>query len=318
MNNQDEKLHPQFVTGFVDADGCFSVIIEKPRKGWGERIKPTFYITQQAPSGKGVPTILRLCEQFFAGGHYLRDRRSNCYTLRIHSLAHLLERVIPHFLQHPLHTEKKHDFLLFQQICHLLQQGAHHNQRGRQEIKELALSMNKTGKRYKNSPKECKSPRADQPLGDLDPYYVSGLTQGAGCFTFAFRLGPGRAYPGFSQHALSLPMLGALEKFFQCGNIYATSSQRRNYTYLVTKWVHIKECILPHFKKYPLLDEKGAHFSLFQQGCDIFEKKLAKREKIMELVHLLYESNCGGKPRGQSKWQYLQLFHQEENAKLKV
>ena len=54
----------------------------------------------------------------------------------------LTEKIIPHFLNFPLLTQKKADFLLFKQATELLLKKSHLTMEGLQELVNIKSSMN--------------------------------------------------------------------------------------------------------------------------------------------------------------------------------
>jgi len=64
----------------------------------------------------------------------------------VENLEKLINHVIPHFAEYPLHTVKKESFEILSQVCHLLKEGVHKTDEGLQQIIDLAYNMNKEGK----------------------------------------------------------------------------------------------------------------------------------------------------------------------------
>lgn len=65
---------------------------------------------------------------------------------QVENLDKIINHVIPHFAEYPLHTVKKDYFEIFSQVCHLLQERVHKTDEGLQQIIDLAYNMNKEGK----------------------------------------------------------------------------------------------------------------------------------------------------------------------------
>ena len=302
MKNQIERLTPEFISGFVDSDGCFCIIREKRGSPKGFLYRLTFYITQQSPKGMGKSNLLQGCAAYFQGGNWVHDKRTNCYSLRIQSLKLLLVRVLPHFSAYPLLSEKAQDLQLFREGCLLLQEGVSGLQRDAR-LEAIALSMNSRGNRYSKG--NCPGVGGGS-IPQLHPQYVSGFIQGDGGFHFSFRRNPHRARPTFAcgQHVYSRPLLEALQQFFSAGHIYQV--KERHWRWSVDSVEEIREQICPHFKKYPLFDERAKMLHLFCAGVDsLGAKGLSPRERLIQLVDLLYDSNMGGKRRHLKKVDYL-------------
>lgn len=223
-----KPISPEFLSGFTESDGSFYVSVEEKRLG---RIMPKFHITQQSPPGRGPTPVLEGCRDFFGVGHYQRDKRWNCYTLTINSQWALRERVIPHFYSYPLLGEKKRDFLLFAEICHRLENKRRGDEKAWREIADLAVTMNRTSRRYRNHSgdggeslrKLCDFRPSPAVLPPIHPLYVSGLTQGDGGSTMCFLQRGARPQFSVTSHNLSLDTLWGLKAFFGCGNVYSAS-----------------------------------------------------------------------------------------------
>ena len=97
----------------------------------------------------------------------------------------------------------------------------------------------------------------------LDPWFVTGLAEGEGCFCISFavraKLRTGlEARPSFS---LSLnerdrELLEDLKAFFECGWIRQSRSDR-TFKYEVRAISDLVAYIVPHFERFPLGERRG-------------------------------------------------------------
>jgi hypothetical protein len=85
-----------------------------------------------------------LTKYFNCGAVY--DLPSKASRFQEQYLDKLLNHVIPHYAEYPLHTVKKEHFEIFSQVCHLLKARVHKTDEGLQQIIDLAYNMNKEGK----------------------------------------------------------------------------------------------------------------------------------------------------------------------------
>ena len=134
----------------------------------------------------------------------------------------------------------------------------------------------------------------------LDPWYVTGLAEGEGCFCVSFtrrrnlRLGL-EVRPSF---ALSLnerdrDLLEDLQAFFGCGWIRESRSDR-TFKYEARSISDLLESVLPHFEKHPFKGSKAASFAGFSRVCRMIEQgDHLRREGLCEIVRLAYEMNLG-------------------------
>ena len=133
-----------YISGYVDGEGCFSVSVskrEKLRIGW--EVKPSFCVGQNYDRRE----VLDLMMSFFNCGHIRRDWGDRTLKYEVRKIDDLLEKVIPHFEQFPLKSAKQKDFLRFAEICRKMKSLEHQNARGLREILTSAYSMNGSGKR---------------------------------------------------------------------------------------------------------------------------------------------------------------------------
>lgn len=146
----------------------------------------------------------------------------------------------------------------------------------------------------------------------LNPYYVSGLIDAEGTFTYT-KMG-GRVYPYFAikLSVKDLPLLGKIKAFFGCGEIYRNPP--RTYTVngvaytsgeLVTLKVFRMDELMKlvrHFLDYPLEGKKAAAFKIWK---DMVMTKVVNRKedwpKLHDLALKLTQANGGKVKRPRKK-----------------
>ena len=145
--NQQERLDPQWVTGFVDGEGCFHISINKHdamTTGW--QVLPEFRIVQHSRDEE----LLKSLRQFFKAGKVVVNHGER-KELRIRKLNELA-RITKFFERHRLHTKKKNEFLIFTQVLRSMEQHEHLTQEGLEKIAHLSWKMNRKVKpRYLES-----------------------------------------------------------------------------------------------------------------------------------------------------------------------
>lgn len=134
----------QYLSGYVDGEGCFSVSVTKrPKLRIGWEIKPSFAVGQNYDRRE----VLDVMHRYFACGHIRRDWHDKTLKYEVRKAEDLATKVIPHFQRFPLLSGKQKDFLLFAQICADISKGRHHTKAGLRTILRLAYRMNGSGKR---------------------------------------------------------------------------------------------------------------------------------------------------------------------------
>ena len=136
------KLDPNWITGFTDGEGTFYIGINKnDTMTAGYQVLPEFRIVQHE---KDIQTLHKI-KNFFGAGT-VRVNHDDRYELRIRSISHINEIIIPHFTKHQLITQKKFDFLKFKKIIHIVNSKLHLTENGIAEIIKIASKMNQKNK----------------------------------------------------------------------------------------------------------------------------------------------------------------------------
>ncbi len=133
------KLEAQWITGFVDGEGCFYVGIN-PNSNMtsGFQVLPEFTVVQHERDVK----ILHALKAYFGCG-VVRVNHGDRMAYRVRSLKNLYDHIIPFFIKHPLKTQKNVDFRKFRRIILLMNKGVHLTAEGVEEIQRIAKQMNR-------------------------------------------------------------------------------------------------------------------------------------------------------------------------------
>ena len=99
------KLDAQWITGFVDGEGCFHVGINLHKEMTaGFQVLPEFTVVQH----KRDVQILQALKAHFGCG-VVRVNHGDRMAYRVRGQQHLLEHIVPFFVKHPLKTKKNID-----------------------------------------------------------------------------------------------------------------------------------------------------------------------------------------------------------------
>ena len=134
----------------------------------------------------------------------------------------------------------------------------------------------------------------------LDPWYVTGLVEGEGCFCVSIAIRPKmkvglEARPSFS---LSLnerdrELLGELQTYFECGWIRESRSDR-TFKYEVRSVPELSDRIVPHFEAYPLRGAKRHSFRGCAEVCQMIgQGDHLRPEGMADIVRIATEMNLG-------------------------
>jgi hypothetical protein len=115
-DNQQERLNPWWIVGFVDGEGCFSVSTFKNhtcKSGFQTLFE--FVITQ---GEKSIESLERVKKYLCCGNIYINRRydnhKYNLYRFCVRKKCDLRSIIIPFFNKYNLQTAKKQQFEIFQ------------------------------------------------------------------------------------------------------------------------------------------------------------------------------------------------------------
>lgn len=147
FHGKRKQLH-QYIAGFVDGEGSFSVAIIRHsfhKTGW--MINPVFQVYQH----QNYRHVLELCKFVFkTGSIYRKSGIHPVLNFSVDSWRNIIEKIIPFFDKYPL-VVKQTDYLKFKTIVVAMQQKEHHRVSGFKRLVSLAHTMNAQGKQRKYS-----------------------------------------------------------------------------------------------------------------------------------------------------------------------
>jgi hypothetical protein len=139
------RLDPDWIAGFVDGEGCFSVSVHRNsfmHRHGGWQIQTAFHVFQHSDHRD----VLESLRSHFGCG-YVRPKgpKSAVLTYSVSSLRALQEIVVPFFETHRL-LVKDRDFRLFSDIVRAMRRKEHLTVDGFEKIVRMAYRMNANGK----------------------------------------------------------------------------------------------------------------------------------------------------------------------------
>jgi hypothetical protein len=168
-NQQERPGLEQWVVGFVDGEGCFSISVVRNRVcrlGW--QVQHEFSVTQGAHSVHA----LELLREFFGVGVLIVNRRHDnhrepLWRFSVKRRADLRDVVVPFFEEHPLITTKRADYEVFRDVLRSMEDGAHLTVGRLSRIAALTERMNRRQRsRYLESSEAIRQP-ASVPTSEL-------------------------------------------------------------------------------------------------------------------------------------------------------
>lgn len=143
------KLSPDYVCGFVDGEGCFTIVISKHKqKKLGLDARLHFEIELRADDEE----ILRRIQETLDCGkiYHLNYQRYGWHPhveLKVSSIKEIREKLIPFFQKHPLQGKKRHSYDLFVQAVKVFEEKEHLTMIGIEKLYRIRKKMNKYSKK---------------------------------------------------------------------------------------------------------------------------------------------------------------------------
>jgi len=295
-NKKDDlQIHPWFITGFTDGEGCFSCSVIKNssyKLGW--EIQLCFQIKLHV---RDYPILLRIQESLGGIGN-VSSNQSTC-AFRVRKLNELIE-IIKFFDKYPLISRKRGDYLLFKEIVSIMQLKEHLTLQGIQKIINIRATLNfgLSKELQLMFPETIPVPR---PLREIcvipHPQWIAGFASAEGNFSILLDNGIFKSLLfKITQHERDDILLTTIRQYLNCGHNYLRKTENV-IDFKVTKFSEINELIIPFFTINPILGVKSLDFNDWCLVSDIVKKKEHKFEENVIKIRELQK----GMNRGRSK-----------------
>jgi hypothetical protein len=285
------KLNPWFITGFVDAEGCFAIgLFVSSNYKMGYQTQAIFKITLH----KKDFNLLSQVKDYFGVGT-ITKHGSTTIEYRVKSLKDL-DVILAHFEKYPLISQKWSDCELFKLAFSLLKNKEHFTKKGFNQILAIKSSMNKgLSEELQSLFPEIIPVNRPLPLDKdvKDPYWLTGFTSGEGCFFVYIRnssttkLGKSISLKfHIAQHSRDTELMKKFIAIFDCGRIELSLARSEVY-FVVTKLQDITDKVIPFFDKSPIKGVKASDYADFKKVAMLLTKKDHLTEKGINKIKLI-------------------------------
>jgi len=293
--NNTYYLNPYYITGLVDAEGCFTTSIYKDcrmKKGW--QVKPIFQLNLHK---KDIKILEAVQKTWGVGKIYKHGEDSLMY--RVSSLKNL--RVITnHFDNYPLITQKLADYQLFKQSIDLIQKKLHLTEKGLLELVGIKSVLNwGLSEKFKETfPNMIPVVRPKVDISEIkDVYWLIGFVEGEGSFMVIIQESKSKETDNIglrfviTQHSKDSELLDNISKYLGCGKCYFS---RNEVNLIVSTFSDINNKIISLFNKYPLLGTKKEDYLDFCKVAELIKSKDHLTKKGIEDIKII-KSNMNSK-----------------------
>jgi hypothetical protein len=295
----NNKLDPNWVTGFTDAEGCFMINITKRKTNkltW--KIQPCFQIKLHI---KDKDLLLKIKLFFNEAGNIVTNYNHNFVAYNIYNIKYITNIIIPHFNNYQLITQKQSDFIIFKNIVELINKDEHLTKDGLIKIINLKASLNKglSDKLKTNFPNITKVERSKVNIPIIIDYnWIAGFMSGDGCFSVGIyksstnKIGYGVALQIIlTQHSRDEILFNKIKNLLGCGFIYEYPN--RNIIKLnISNFKYIYNKMIPLFNKHKIIGVKLLDYLDFCKVTELINKKAhLTKDGLEKICKIKYNMN---------------------------
>ena len=284
------SLHPYWITGFTDAEGCFTVKFAKSnayKLGW--KTQAQFQIKLHARD----LALLTIIKDYYGVGVLGKSGNYIIYTVK--STKDLVNVIIPHFEKYPLMTHKAADFILFKQIVLMMEKKEHLIKEKFEYILTLKASLN-LGLSENLSNEFMNIVPAIRPIVNSNPQvpnpnWLTGFIDGEGCFHVNIKKSDStqdKVWLTFqiTQHIRDSALLESIIKYLNCGRVNIRSTNLA-IDYLLTTHNDVNNKLIPFFQEYPLQSVKIKDYLDFCKVINLINNKEHLTKEGVEKIKIL-------------------------------
>jgi len=158
-------LDPNWIVGFVDGDGCFSVSVHRSammRRHGGWQLQPVFHIYQHSDHRDVLEAMIPV---FGCGRVRPKGPNSSVLTFAVDGLSSLEASVVPFFERYPP-VVKRQDFESFSVIVRSMRKKEHLTPIGFERLVRIAFGMNANGKQRSRTLEQVLAGSSETARGD--------------------------------------------------------------------------------------------------------------------------------------------------------
>jgi len=281
-------LHSWLVTGLIDAEGCFNLIITKSSSVLGWRVQARFVLELHA---KDIQLLYQLKSFFSEVGTITVQNNKKVARYSIVGLDDILKILLPHFSNYPLQSFKKIDFLLWKNCVIIMSNKEHLTLKGIKKILSNKTAINL------GLPDTLKAAFPDihpldrpvyNPTDLLNPNWISGFITGDGSFNITIN-SKDQVNPKvcITLHIREKLLLEKVQQSIGFGSIYTSGNKVDWIVFRIDQLL----IIIPYFKTYPLGGLKAYNFNIWQEIV-----YLLKLKEHLTLEGLAKVKSSSGRP----------------------
>ena len=289
---EKSNLNPWFVTGFSDAEGSFSVLIQHNSRyisNW--RVKIIFAIGLHK---KDIELLDKI--RFYLGVGKLHIHGIDSIQYRVESIKDI-EIIIKFFDNYPLISTKITNYVLLKKAFYMIKLKKHLDEKGVLELVAIKSCLNLgLNPELKQAFPNWNKYKLTEPeyifTGIPDPYWVAGFSSGDGSFNIKVSNNSTNVFGNRVQlrfaiglNIMEKQLIISIANYFNLINKNSLTKQNNNnkisYVYYkknsvileITKFSNIFNIIIPFFNSYPIQGIKSSDLVDFKIVARMIENK---------------------------------------------
>ena len=270
--NSNNNLNPNFVSGFIDAEGCFHISMTKNSNlKLGVNVRAKFSIHLHL---KDLHLLCKL-KEFFNVGTIIKSKKSANFTVdRIDDLVNI---IIPHFNKYPLQSAKSIDFELWCKCVEVIKSKEHLTLKGIEKISKFKSALNKGLPEHlkKIFPGTMERPKFVVSTEPLSPYWVSGFSEGDGSFfvSISDKTKQIRMFYSIKLNNRETPLILKLQEFFNGMGSIVHDADQNIVQFNIVSIKNINEGLVPQFDTYSFVGNKLANYLIWKEILKLVNSK---------------------------------------------
>jgi len=269
-------MDPWFVTGFADAEGCFSLSIVRNKErqsGWA--VKQSFTIGLHEKD----KALLQQIQSYLGTAGNIHKSGSQLLLFRVQSVKDLA-KVIDHFDKYPLITKKLADYKLFRQAFMLILNKEHRTMEGLRKVVSIKATMNR-GLSDVLKTAFPKTIPVQRPIVENQkiPHHqwLAGFTTGEGSFSIKITNSSSNRLEfqvqlafTLTQHERDKELMSSLVNYLDCGNVY---KNRETVDFQIKKFNDLTNKFIPFFQNFPIQGVKRLDYLDWCKVAELMQNK---------------------------------------------
>jgi hypothetical protein len=306
-------LDPYFVSGFIDAEGCFLIIIRKVSYSTGWKVEISFQINLHNKDR----ALLEHIQDYFGGiGAIYYNSNRDSANFMVGSVEKILDVIIPHFDKYPLITrsfglpsaaaggdrgQKQADYILWKKVVMMIKHKEHLSLEGFQTILNIRAALN-SGLSESLKIQFPNTAAVNKPLVENSviphPQWIAGFTSGEGCFFIGTSKAKTKTGVGVRlifilvQHIRDERLMRSLVEFWGCGTIRVS---KQAVWLRVEKFAYLESIIIPFFVKHPILGVKALDFQDLSEAAELMKKKIHLTQEGVDQIRKIKDGMNKGR-----------------------